>query len=81
MNENVKQVFDYLDKAKRIYFNIAVIMANNTDIDWNDIFYKSRKNMTLLLTEGEIEDIRHIAGMLSKPKTTLDETLKKYKEK
>ena len=79
MNENVKQVFDYLDEAKRIYFNIAVIMANNTDIDWNDIFYKSRKNMTLLLTEGEIEDIRHIAGMLSKPRTTLDETLKKYK--
>ena len=77
MNENVKQVFNYLDEAKRIYFNIAVIMANNTDIDWNDIFYKSRKNMTLLLTEGEIEDIRHIAGMLSKPRTTLDETLKK----
>ena len=81
MNENVKKVFDYLDEAKRIYFNIAVIMANNTDINWNDIFYKSRKNMTLLLTEGEIEDIRHIAGMLSKPRTTLDETLKKYKEK
>ena len=76
-----KKVFDYLDEAKRIYFNIAVIMANNTDINWNDIFYKSRKNMTLLLTEGEIEDIRHIAGMLSKPRTTLDETLKKYKEK
>ena len=37
--------------------------------------------MTLLLTEGEIEDIRHIAGMLSKPRTTLDETLKKYTEK
>ena len=33
MNENVKQVFDYLDEAKRIYFNIAVIMANNTDIN------------------------------------------------
>ena len=48
MNENVKKVFDYLDEAKRIYFNIAVIMANNTDINWNDIFYKSRKNKTLL---------------------------------
>ena len=38
VDENVKQVFDYLDEAKRIYLNIAVIMANKTDIDWNDIF-------------------------------------------
>ena len=81
MNENVKQVFNYLDEAKRIYFNVAAIMASNRDIDWNDIFYKSRKNMTLLLTEEEIEDIRHMAGMLSKPRITLDETLKKYTEK
>ena len=38
MNENVKKVFDYLDEAKRIYFNICKRKSPNGGLNQKNIY-------------------------------------------